>query len=165
MKSRAGPPAGPAPTTSPAPAAGYSGTPLWKKLGLDDGQAILALGMPASVRASLPEALRMVNKGRGPWHAILQFATTVAELDKKLPEHLANLAPAQPKTRTTPARRAGFIWVAWPKKTPAKGLDKIDSDITEDRIRDVALPLGLVDIKVCAIDGQWSGLQLVIRKV
>ena len=151
--------------TPASPSAGYSGTPLWKKLGLDDGQSILALAMPPSVRAALPTELRFATEGRGPWHAILHFATTVDELAARLPAHMAQLAPAQPKTKAAAARRAGFIWVAWPKKIPARGLDKIASDITEDRIRDVALPLGLVDIKVCAIDGQWSGLQLVIRKV
>ena len=155
--------------------AGYSGTPLWKKLAFDDGQNILALGMPASVRAEIPPEIVTKSPGGGrkttgsagtggPWHAILWFVTDAAELATRLPSMMAALAPATPKSGSTPARRAGFIWIAWPKKTPAKGLEKIATDITEDRIRDIALPLGLVDVKVCAIDGQWSGLQLVIRK-
>ncbi|MCC6619825.1 MAG: hypothetical protein IT385_01140 [Deltaproteobacteria bacterium] len=144
--------------------AGYSGTPLWKKLALDDGQRVLATGMPPSVKALLPPEIGVKTRGRGPWHAVLLFVTRRADLAAALPERLPTLAPAEPKRGATPARRAGFIWVAWPKKTPAKGAATITTDLTEDVIREVALPLGLVDVKVCAIDGAWSGLMLVVRK-
>lgn len=145
--------------------AGYSGTPLWKKLGLEaEGQHILAAAMPPTVRALLPAETAMKTRGRGPWHAVLLFVTKLSDLAAALPARMTELAPAEPKRGSAPARRAGFIWVAWPKKVPAKGAQAIATDITEDRIREVALPLGLVDIKVCAIDGTWSGLQLVVRK-
>jgi len=144
--------------------AGYSGSPLWKKLALDDQQRILALGLPPEVKALLPAEITLKAKGPGPWHAVLLFVKRVDDLAAALPDLMARLAPAEPKRGATPARRAGFIWVAWPKKTPARGAPAIATDVTEDRIRDVALPLGLVDVKVCAIDGTWSGLQLVVRK-
>jgi hypothetical protein len=100
--------------------AGYSGTPLAKKLSLKDGMRTWWDEMPGSVRAEM-----------------------AADLNRILP----HLAPA------------GFIWVSWPKKA-----SRMPTDITEDVIREVALPTGLVDTKVCAVDETWSGLKLVIRK-
>ncbi|SPH16658.1 hypothetical protein DEA8626_00169 [Defluviimonas aquaemixtae] len=132
--------------------AGYSGTPLAKKLGLKQGMRTAVLNppwpyaktlgldeVPAVIAAetALPEELDFVHL----------FTPRHAELDRRLAEARRTLAPA------------GMVWVSWPKK--ASGLP---SEITEDTVRDIALPLGLVDVKVCAVDEVWSGLKLVIRK-
>ena len=131
-------------------AAGYSATPLVKKLGLKPGQTVWFEGMPESVRAEIdPAALGVIAaakpaKGLDVAHI---FVTRRGALEK----HIAALRKViQP---------AGFIWVSWPKKA-----SKVPTDITEQTIRDVALPAGLVDVKVCAVDGVWSGLKLMIRK-
>lgn len=139
--------------------AGYSGTPLPKKLGLAAGQRALLIDAPPDHPESwgeLPVGFAFDVRVRLPKTArfdlMVVFATEAAKLAADLPGYLSRLDPN------------GTIWLAWPKKTPAKGHPKVASDITEDVIRDVALPLGLVDVKVCAIDGTWSGLKLVIRK-
>ena len=130
--------------------AGYSGTPLARKLGLKDGQRTWFDCMPDRVRAEIgrenivPEIL---DSPEPPVELAHLFVTHCATLDCKLRMLLPLLA------------RDGMIWVSWPKK--ASGAD---TDITEDVIRAVALPLGLVDVKVCAVDDTWSGLKLVIRK-
>ena len=118
---------------------GYSGTPLAKKLGIKDGARVLALNAPKDY------AFATVTKG--PADVAHLFVTSLAELDKLLPK----------------ARKAmtvdGMIWVSWYKKAA-----KIPTDVTEDMIRARALATDLVDVKVCAVDDQWSGLKLVIRK-
>ena len=130
--------------------AGYSGTPLAKKLSLKDGIRAWWEEMPDSVRAEIfvggvePELL---DAPEPPVEAAHVFVTERIRLE----EALSRLLPAMD--------RAGFIWVSWPKKA-----SRVHTDITEDVIRDVALPLGLVDVKVCAIDATWSGLKLVIRR-
>ncbi|MFO0746373.1 MAG: hypothetical protein U1F43_11965 [Myxococcota bacterium] len=144
--------------------AGYSGTPLSKKLGVAAGQRVLTVALPPSVRAELPDDAVYATAGGGPWDVILHFATEVAELAAVLPGHMAALAPGRPKRGKDKAEPAGMLWVAWPKKNPPKGVARLATDISEDRIRDVALPLGLVDVKVCAVDDTWSGLKLVVRK-
>lgn len=131
--------------------AGYSGTPLWKKLGYKAGTSAFVEREPANYRSllALPEEL-YVN-----WLAHLKpdvdfvhiFATSASELKRKLKSYRTKIVPD------------GVIWVSWPKKSSG-----VKTDITEDTIRDHALPMGLVDIKVCAIDDVWSGLKLVIRK-
>ena len=130
--------------------AGYSGTPLAHKLSLKDGLRTWWCQMPASVRAEIERegiALDLLATPEPPIEAAHIFVTDRAVLDCELRLLLPLLA------------RDGFIWVSWPKQAA-----KVDTDITEDVIREVALPLGLVDVKVCAVDATWSGLKLVIRK-
>lgn len=129
--------------------AGYSGTPLAKKLGLKDGAPLYAAGMPASVKAEIktnvcPHYLARAGKDLGAAHV---FHTKAAKLGADLKKLRPLLAPD------------GQVWVSWPKKAA-----KVATDITEDTIRELALPLGYVDVKVCAVDEVWSGLKLVIRK-
>ena len=130
--------------------AGYSATPLAKKLGLKDGLRIWWDGMPEnigdSIRADVP-ALALLDMPDPPIEAAHLFVSQCAILDCKLRLLLPLLD------------RAGFIWVSWPKQTSG-----VTTDITEDVIRAVALPLGLVDVKVCSVDETWSALKLVIRK-
>jgi hypothetical protein len=131
-------------------AAGYSGTPLAKKLGFKDGQRVWLGDMPDSVRAEIDgygTVVTLIDSPEPPVEAAHLFVTHCATLDCKLRMLLPLLD------------RDGMIWVSWPKQAA-----KVDTDITEDVIRAVALPLGLVDVKVCAIDAIWSGLKLVIRK-
>lgn len=129
--------------------AGYSATPLAKKLGLTAGAPLWASGMPASVKAELdaqaqPRYLARPTKALAAAHI---FHTNAAKLKADLENLRPKLAPD------------GQIWVSWPKKAA-----KVETDITEDVIRKLALPMGYVDVKVCAVDETWSGLKLVIRK-
>lgn len=127
--------------------AGYSGTPLVKKLGYTPEVQVLVEGAPPAFREALGPAIPLVDAAPAPLRAAHLFTTSRATLEARLTAWRAQLDPA------------GAIWVSWPKKAA-----KVPTDITEDAIRDVALPLGLVDIKVCAVDDVWSGLKLVIRK-
>ena len=129
--------------------AGYSGTPLAKKLGIKPGSALYVVAAPGhydELLAPLPEDVKRVRKIDAADVAHF-FVTARARLEK-------DLRAAVPKMRQDAA-----IWISWPKKAA-----KVATDITEDTVREVALPLGLVDIKVCAVDETWSGLKLVIRK-
>jgi hypothetical protein len=129
--------------------AGYSGTPLAKKLGIKPATKLFTVAAPGhydELLAPLPEDVKRVRKIDDADVAHL-FVTARARLDKEL-------RAAVPKMKQDAA-----IWISWPKKS-----SKVETDITEDTIREVALPLGLVDIKVCAVDEIWSGLKLVIRK-
>jgi hypothetical protein len=129
---------------------GYSGTPLAKKLGFKPGQRAWFADMPDSVRAEIaPEAIGLVLLGEPDpgLDAAHVFVTTRAELERHVALLRARLATD------------GMIWVSWPKKA-----SKVPTDITEDVVRAVALPTGLVDVKVCAVDQIWSGLKLVVRK-
>ena len=131
--------------------AGYSSTPLWKKLGYKTGARafvdsappgyVKLLGLPSEVKVTW---LRRPEAGLGFVHV---FAKEAAALRKQLGSFRRQIAPD------------GIIWVSWPKKSSGVG-----TDITEDTIREIALPTGLVDIKVCAVDATWSGLKLMIRK-
>jgi hypothetical protein len=130
--------------------AGYSGTPLAQKLSLKDGMRAWWDGMPESVREEINRegiALEALEFPRAPIDAAHIFVTERADLEAKLNQLLPLLEPA------------GMIWVSWPKKAA-----KVPTDITEDVIRDICLPMGLVDVKVCAVDAIWSGLKLVVRK-
>ena len=131
-------------------AAGYSGTPLAKKLGVKDGQVTWRFEMPTSV------AEEIAGVGVVP----LLLAAPKAGLQMA---HLFTASRAILVKRLAQARRVlvpdGTIWVSWPKKTSG-----VATDITEDTVRAEAFPLGLVDVKVCAVDEVWSGLKLVIRK-
>jgi hypothetical protein len=128
--------------------AGYSGTPLAKKLGLKPGQAAWFADMPASVRAEIGE-VGLVERGEPAdgLDAAHVFVTERAVLERLLADLRGKLAAD------------GMVWVSWPKKAA-----KVPTDITENVIREVALPTGWVDVKVCAVDETWSGLKLVIRK-
>lgn len=131
-------------------ASGYSGTPLAKKLSLRDGQRVWFHAMPENVMDEIDEYALDLIPVRGPEErpdAAHVFVAERAELE----QHLTAL-------RETIARD-GQVWVSWPKKA-----SKVPTDITEDTIREVALPMGFVDTKVCAIDEVWSALKLVIRK-
>ena len=131
--------------------AGYSSTPLARKLSLKDGMRTWWEGMPDEVRAEIERnglVLDQLDKAEAPVEAAHIFVTSRAALEEAVHRLLPLLAPA------------GFLWVSWPKKA-----SKVRTDITEDVIRDVALPVGLVDVKVCAVDATWSGLKLVIRRV
>ncbi|PJI87075.1 DUF3052 family protein [Sphingomonas koreensis] len=130
--------------------AGYSSTPLADKLGFKPGMRAFIADMPANVRAEIAldslglELLAAPGAGIDAAHV---FVTERARLDCELSALRQLIAPS------------GFIWVSWPRR--ASG---VETDITEDTIRDLALPLGLVDVKVCAVDETWSGLKLMIRK-
>jgi hypothetical protein len=127
--------------------AGYSGTPLPRKLGIKPGQRVAVLGAPDGFElGELPEDVRLVRRAGGKADVIVSFHTRRAELERRLPALRALMEPA-----------AG-LWIAWPKRA-----SKVPTDITEDVLREIALPTGLVDNKVCAIDATWSGLRLVIR--
>lgn len=131
-------------------AAGYSGTPLAKKLGIKPGQRVAAPGAPANYRkllAPLPDGVTFAARVDEATDLAHLFTTSKAELGKALAAYRKTLAPD------------AAVWVSWPKKA-----SKVPTDITEDTIRAIALPLGFVDIKVCAVDETWSGLKLVVRK-
>jgi hypothetical protein len=130
--------------------AGYSGTPLAQKLGLKPGMRTWLLGMPDSVRAEIGRdapPFELLDQPDTPVDLAHIFVTSCTALDCELRMLLPLIA------------RDGTIWVSWPKKA-----SKVPTDITEDVIREIALPLHLVDVKVCAVDETWSGLKLVIRK-
>lgn len=130
--------------------AGYSGTPLVKKLGLKPGMRAWFRDMPDSVRAEIGCDTLGLSEQAAPSAGIEAahiFVTRRDDLVREVAALRQLLAPA------------GFVWVSWPKKAA-----RIDTDITENTIREVALPIGLVDIKVCAVDEIWSGLKLVVRK-
>ena len=129
---------------------GYSGTPLAKKLSLKDGMRVWFEGMPNSVSDEVAAGglrLRQLDSPEAHIDAAHIFVRQRPDLEAKLKQLLPLLDPA------------GFIWVSWPKKA-----SKVPSNITEDTIREVALPMGLVDVKVCAVDATWSGLKLTKRK-
>ena len=130
--------------------AGYSGTALARKLSLKDGMRAWRQSMPDSVAQeidALGVELHLLNAPQAPIDAAHIFVTERALLEAKLEGLLPLLAPS------------GFVWVSWPKKA-----SRMPTDITEDVIRDVCLPMGLVDVKVCAVDETWSGLKLAIRR-
>jgi len=132
--------------------AGYSGTPLAQKLGIKENHKVAVLGAPSGFEktlGTLPTGAVIAKKlaGKEPLDVVIVFVKNQAEL-----------APAIKTVRPRMAPAAG-LWIAWPKKSSG-----VATDMTEQVIRDVALPTGLVDNKVCAIDETWSGLRLVIRK-
>lgn len=130
--------------------AGYSGTPLAKKLGISEDTVVITIGAPksyASLVAPLPAGARITPRIPRAPAFVHAFATSRATLAAHIRKLRAMLMPN------------GVVWVSWPKKGSG-----VATDITEDTIRAVALPLGFVDIKVCAVDETWSGLKLVIRK-
>ncbi|NUT23355.1 MAG: DUF3052 domain-containing protein [Hamadaea sp.] len=130
--------------------AGYSGTPLPRKLGITATTRLAVLHQPTDLTLDLGVTARATL--RGPLDVILLFATARSELRHALP-----------RVRTAMAPDAAF-WVCWPKQAAAKKGLAAPTDLTEDAVRDIALPTGLVDVKVAAIDEIWSALKLVIRR-
>jgi hypothetical protein len=128
----------------------YTSTPLPKKLGIKPGARLALVSAPegfGTTLGELPEDVQVKRSARAQMDVIVFFTTSAAELRRRFDRLAAALDPA------------GALWVAWPKKSSG-----VKTDLTENTVRDVALPKGLVDNKVCAIDGTWSGLRLVIRK-
>ena len=131
--------------------AGTSGKPVVEKLGIKPGFCIFTAGAPASyadIVGKLPAGVTIAKRLKAPLDMVHVFATEAAGLAAKLRSYRAAIEPD------------GMIWVSWPKKSSG-----IASDLSDVAVRDIALPLGLVDIKVCAIDENWSGLKFVIPKV
>ena len=129
---------------------GYSGTPLAKKLGIKEGTKVLLIEAPEnllSLLQPLPASVSFANQAGQSIDLVHLFATRKEDLQK----HLASLRQK--------LRADASVWASWPKKS-----SKEPTNITEDTIREVALPLGFVDIKVCAVSEVWSGLKLVVRK-
>jgi hypothetical protein len=133
----------------PAPA-GYSGTPLSRKLGIGEGAHVRAWNAPAGYRellAPIPAGVRFTRTCGPQTDLVHLFVRSRVELVRALPMLRVKLRTEVP------------VWVSWPKK--ASG---VVTDVTEDVIRAVALPLGFVDVKVCAVDATWSGLKLMVRR-
>lgn len=130
--------------------AGYSGTPLSIKLGIREGSVLLAVGAPDGYRSwldPLPGDARIGARLTMSTDIVHLFTTRQRDLRRLLTNYRSRIRPD------------AAVWVSWPKKS-----SKVETDITEDVIRAVALPIGFVDVKVCAVDDVWSGLKLVIRK-
>jgi hypothetical protein len=130
--------------------AGYSGKPLSQKLGLKPGFCILVDGAPEDYRKLVgewPDGAKLVGKAAGKLDVVHLFATEAKGLAARLRKYRDAIAPD------------GMIWVSWPKKTSG-----VATDLSDVVVRDTALPLGLVDIKVCAVNEVWSGLKFVIPK-
>lgn len=136
--------------------AGYSGTPLPQKLGLKDGQRVLWISLPKELK-DLRKSRNFIEIAEAGWDTFTDgdpgydvihgFTASRAVLEKSSRKLMKQID------------RDGSIWISWPKKA-----SKVETDITEDVIRDVVLPIGLVDVKVAAVSEIWSGLKLVIRK-
>jgi hypothetical protein len=130
--------------------AGYSGTPLVRKLGLRPGWRVAVLGAPEGLDellGELPDGLRIVRRLADGIDAAWIFVVARRELEHRLPELLRRLPPD------------GTLWISWPKR--ASG---VPTDVTENVLREVVLPTGWVDIKVAAIDETWSGLRFALRR-
>jgi hypothetical protein len=130
--------------------AGYSGTPLPQKLGIKPGSTVAVLNAPDGFDETLGplESVRVVRRlSASPVDVVVAFVTRRADLERRIPVLERVIFPA------------GGLWISWPKKSSG-----VRTDITEDILREVALPRGLVDNKVCAVDDTWSGLRLVWRK-
>jgi hypothetical protein len=129
---------------------GYSGTPLVQKLGIKPGFRIFVAGAPAdyaSITGKLPAGVTIAPRLTGAIDMVHLFAAGAAGLGDKLRRYREAIKPD------------GMVWVSWPKKSSG-----VPTDLTDVVVRDTALPLGLVDIKVCAVDATWSGLKFVIPK-
>ena len=130
--------------------AGYSGTPLVRKLGIAAGQTVALLGAPAGfpeLLSPLPAGVTFVSRLSPGVDVAHLFVSRRSELTRRLPALRARL------------RDDGVLWVSWPKKTSG-----VPTDVSENIIRQAALPIGLVDVKVCAVDETWSALKLVVRR-
>jgi hypothetical protein len=127
--------------------AGYSGTPLPKKLGIKEDFRVALPGLPAEVKAELSESLAACRMAKdGPLDFAMVFVKSQAELKPQFSQLAKRLAPA------------GMLWVSWPKKSSG-----VATDLNENDVRRIGLASGLVDVKVCAVSEVWSGLKFVIR--
>ena len=130
--------------------AGYSGTPLPQKLGIKPGLTVVAINPPANYRrllGQIPDSVTFSERLKSGSSFVHLFTSRRSEMQKKMSILRDKISDN------------GAIWVSWPKKSSG-----ISTDVTEDVIREIALPLGFVDIKVCAVDQTWSGLKLMIRR-
>lgn len=126
--------------------AGTGGTPLATKLGVRPGWVLALLGAPDDLELELPPGVTVRNRAAGRADAVLQFVTRARDLESRIDRLAAMVHPA------------GGVWIAWPKRSSG-----VPTDVTDDGVRSVALPLGLVDNKVCAVDATWTALRLVWR--
>jgi DUF3052 family protein len=130
--------------------AGYSGTPLAKKLGIKEGSVVIAVDAPddyVDLLSPLPADVAIVESSTKDVDLVHIFVNSKTELQRQLSRYVRQI------------KQNGAIWVSWYKKAA-----KRPTEITEDNIRETCFRLGLVDVKVCAVDEKWSGLKLVIRK-
>ena len=129
--------------------AGYSGTPLPRKLGLKPQFKVAFFQLPGDVKTTLKEALSeclLVKDGQGALDLAMIFIKSRADMEQHFPKFARRLAPA------------GMLWVSWPKKT-----SRLAADLNENDVRRIGLSMGLVDVKVCAVSEVWSGLKFVVR--
>jgi hypothetical protein len=130
--------------------AGYSGTPLPQKLGIKPGLSVVTIDAPTNYRrllGTIPEGVTFSDRLKPESNFVHVFVRRRSELEKKVSVLRKKIADT------------GTVWISWPKKSSG-----VSTDVTEDVVRDVALPLGFVDVKVCAIDETWSGLKLMVRR-
>ncbi|HEY1443460.1 MAG TPA: DUF3052 domain-containing protein [Acidimicrobiales bacterium] len=127
--------------------AGYSGTPLPKKLGIAEGSSVALIDAPPGVVGGLPSGVTVKRQARGTADVVVAFFTRRKDFERRIGSLAKMIFPA------------GGLWVAWPKR--ASG---VETDMHEGALREVALPLGLVDNKVCAIDETWTGMRVVWRR-
>ena len=129
--------------------AGYSGTPLVRKLGIKEGFRVALVGCPDGFRdelEGLPDGVSFVTSVQAQLDLVLFFAKTQSELTRNFSRLAAKLAPT------------GMLWIAWPKKA-----SRVATDLADYHVRQIGLDAGLVDVKVCAVNEIWSGLKFVIR--
>lgn len=129
--------------------AGYSGTPLPKKLGIKDGASVSLIRLPADVEKELKNTLsacNVVSGGKGPLDFAMVFVKSKGDLSVEFKKLSKQLSPA------------GMLWVSWPKKSSG-----VATDLDENIVREIGLAAGLVDVKVCAVTDVWSGLKFVRR--
>lgn len=128
--------------------AGYSGTPLAKKLGIKEGFNLRFVNAPAELEKelNLPANVTLNSRARKPIDLVLLFVTTKSELERTFSTYAAKLRPA------------GMLWISWPKKSSG-----VASDLSDNVVRELGLAKGMVDVKVCAVDDVWSGLKFVFR--
>jgi hypothetical protein len=127
--------------------AGYSGTPLPKKLGIAEGSSLALINAPQGVVDGLPAGVTVKRQARGTADVVVAFFTKRRDFERRIEALAKMIFPA------------GGLWVAWPKRASGR-----ETDMHEGVVREVALPLGLVDNKVCAIDDTWTGLRVVWRR-
>ncbi|HWD53058.1 MAG TPA: DUF3052 domain-containing protein [Acidimicrobiales bacterium] len=127
--------------------AGYSGTPLPPKLGIKEGMTLALLKAPPGIVTELPDGVVVKRQARGRADVVVAFFTRRADFERRVPGLGTMIFPS------------GGLWIAWPKRAAG-----VPTDMTDEVVREVALPLGLVDNKVCAIDETWTGLRVVWRR-
>lgn len=131
---------------APGAAAGYSGTPLERKLGIKPGHRVLLVAAPHGFTLVPQGAEVHTRAGRRPYDVVLAFVRDRRDLRRRLDALRARITPT------------GSLWLAWPKRSSG-----VPTDLDENVLREVVLPTGLVDTKVCAVDETWSGLRFVVR--